>query len=852
MFEASGSQSRASVSGKGFRANGEKLFLKGLTYGPFAPNGGGDCFASREQTELDFLQIREAGVNLLRIYHVPPAWFLSLAAEHGLRLLIDIPWNQQVCFLDDGQGREAACDAVRGAVRACGGHPAVFGFSVVNEIPADIVRWSGADAMGDFIDELVGVAKAEDPGCLCTFANFPTTEYLRPRTIDFWCFNVYLRQPKPFENYLDRLQMIADSKPLVLGEFGVDSMREGEQDQAQTVGLQIEKAFRAGLAGAILYSYTDEWYKDGREVLDWGFGLTDRLRKPKPAWNVMREKFLQAPYFPLARLPSVSVVVCCYNGGGTLPNCLESLERLRYPDYEIIVVDDGSVDGSAAIAAQFKSVRLIRHEVNLGLSVARNTGIEAARGEIVAFTDADCRVDEDWLYYVVGALLGGQGGQFVGMGGPNLLPPDDSWVAAAVMVSPGGPAHVMETDVVAEHIPGCNMVFYKWALDEIGGFDPVFRQAGDDVDLCWRLQGRGYKIGFSPAGFVWHYRRSTVQAYLRQQYGYGEAEALLVRKHPERFSWFGGSIWHGRIYSQANFGLLFRPPRIYHGPFGSGLFQSLYAAQPDLTAMFFTSLEYITLVALPLCVLATAFDFLLAPALIALLIPAGVCTVAAAQSGLAGEKRRFWSRPLVALLFGLQPLVRGWARYHGRLSFHAKPLSAHETLDSMNLRGQGCEFDEVAYWTDMHTPREKFLHALLEQLELADWEYRSDAGWNRYDVKVQGSRWSRLHLLTVSEAHGEGKYLIRCRLDASWTFLSRTLLYILLGGLVVLMGLWGPKPLWHWLIFLCVAGPVGWLWKQNRNLQRVFSVFLDEVAKPLNMVRAKRGDLEIRKGGIEQ
>ena len=105
---------------------------------------------------------------------------------------------------------------------------------------------------------------------------------------------------------------------------------------------------------------------------------------------------------------------------------------------------------------------------------------------------------------------------------------------------------------------------------EIGGFDPIFIKAGDDVDVCWRLQERGYKIGFSPAGFVWHYRRSTVRAYLRQQRGYGEAEALLVRRHPEYFSAFGGSIWQGRIYSNASFGVILRRPIIYHGLFGCG------------------------------------------------------------------------------------------------------------------------------------------------------------------------------------------------------------------------------------------------------------------------------------------
>ena len=95
---------------------------------------------------------------------------------------------------------------------------------------------------------------------------------------------------------------------------------------------------------------------------------------------------------------------------------------------------------------------------------------------------ADCRADEDWLHYVVGDLLNSG---FAGMGGPNLLPPEDSPVAAAVMASPGGPAHVMLTDQQAEHIPGCNMAFFKRALNEVGGIDAIFQKAGDDVDVWW-------------------------------------------------------------------------------------------------------------------------------------------------------------------------------------------------------------------------------------------------------------------------------------------------------------------------------------------------------------------------------
>ena len=405
------------------------------------------------------------------------------------------------------------------------------------------MRWSGAQAVADFIDDLVHEAKRADPECLCTFTNYPPTEFLRPQSVDFICFNVYLHQRQPFENYLARLQMLAEAKPLLLGEFGIDSLREGEAGQSSMLEWQIESAFRGGLAGAVVFTFTDDWWRGGRQVEDWKMGLTTRDRQPKAAFGRRPEAVWRSAALPAAALSAG------FRGGGQLQwrAHAQGLPRTRwngcnYPDYEVILVDDGSTDTTRQIASAHPKVRYFRHEKNLGLSVARNTGIAAATGEIIAFTDSDCRADEDWLYYLVGALLESE---FAGMGGPNLLPPEDSLVAAAVMASPGGPAHVMLTDRQAEHIPGCNMAFYKWALELIGGFDPIFHQAGDDVDLCWRLQQAGLKIGFSPAAFVWHYRRSTIGAYLRQQRGYGEAEALLVRKHPECFNSFGGSLWQG-------------------------------------------------------------------------------------------------------------------------------------------------------------------------------------------------------------------------------------------------------------------------------------------------------------------
>jgi GT2 family glycosyltransferase len=78
--------------------------------------------------------------------------------------------------------------------------------------------------------------------------------------------------------------------------------------------------------------------------------------------------------------------------------------------------------------------------------------------------------------------------------------------------------------------PGCNMAFHRWALEAIGGFDPILRQSGDAVDVCWPLQENNYKIGFTPAGFGWHYRRSTVSAYRKQRVGCPLAPTAVLDK----------------------------------------------------------------------------------------------------------------------------------------------------------------------------------------------------------------------------------------------------------------------------------------------------------------------------------
>jgi hypothetical protein len=284
------------------------------------------------------------------------------------------------------------------------------------------------------------------------------------------------------------------------------------------------------------------------------------------------------------------------------------------------------------------------------------------------------------------------------------------------------------------------------------------------------LQERGYRIGFSPAGFVWHYRRSTVKAYLRQQAGYGEAEALLEEKHPEYFNVLGGGIWHGRIYAAGLSGILLQRPVIYHGVFGSGFFQKLYAREPSFALMYCTSLQFQLLFTLPLCLLAVWVTALWPVAAAACLVSGGVCVAAGTQASLPPDRRRFWSRPLVSLLFFLQPLVRGWARYKGRFAvMQNKVETIQVSPEVMPASGQVC------FWSRQGTERYAFLEAIQRQLERLGWPHRVDSGWSDFDMEIATNRWATARLTTVHEELAQGRKFFRCRIATRSSWWSRLL-----------------------------------------------------------------------------
>ena len=859
------------VRAKFFFEGDRKWFIKGVTYGPFAPDAAGDFVGDPERARRDFALMQEMGINLLRIYHVPPTWFLDLAKEFRLRVLISIPWAEHIEFLNNAKIRRQVEETIRAGVAKNAGHEAVFGYYVGNEIPFAIVRWLGARRVIEFVEKLINIAREADPRALYSFASYPPTEYLLPSNVDFVSYNVYLERQRDFEKYLARLQNLAEDKPLIFGEFGMDTIRKGEDEQASVLAWHLESVVRGGAAGTIFFAWTDEWFTGGHDITDWAFGLVTRERQPKKAFHTLKE-FLRGESsmtqrVALPRYPKVSVIVCSYNGGQTLGDCLRSLDEVTYPDFEIVLVDDGSKDNTAELVRVWLEERRARvpevaknesvevkgqhHEArvevyegggklpglvhitqpNMGLSYARNAGAHAARGDIFAYTDGDCMADPDWLYFMVGTLLSGD---YVGVGGPNISPPAVNWIQAAVSAAPGGPSHVLLTDVVAEHIPGCNMAFHRAAFASVGGFDTEYRKAGDDVDFCWRLQTNGGVIAFSPSAIVWHYRRFTLKAFRAQQEGYGEAESMLRFKHLIFFGPTGTAKWKGQIYGAPRFTWLFNKPVIYHGVFGQGLFQSIYPTPQSELAAYLSSIEWVVLTGF-IAVLGWPLEKI---RMVPMLMFLGTFLVALSYMLHARIERKFdtvGARLLVAFLAFMQPLGRGWARYFTWMKYKQTPRAVIATPEPdvarVSRRGGSSKID---LWNETGKGREQLLTEIFQLLEDEGWRYSADTGWKDWDMQIYGNQFWSVTVRTVTEYHGGPKCLTRVRLHAQAVAATILLNFVLLSGLLYRVAFTKHHDAVWWVLYALV---VIWLGLRARRLKRRVADLVIAAAQRCELLR---------------
>jgi GT2 family glycosyltransferase len=226
--------------------------------------------------------------------------------------------------------------------------------------------------------------------------------------------------------------------------------------------------------------------------------------------------------------PSATVVVAAYNAASTIGDCLDSLAALRYPRelLEIIAVDNMSTDATRAEIHRRGGVVLVQ-EATRGAAAARNAGIRRARGAVVAFTDADCTVDPDWLSELVGPLADPQVGI---VGGRNLA-------------RRGANPAERFGEIIHEHYAAIHVwrppyvISMNWAsrrsvLLEAGLFDERFLR-GQDVDLSYRIGRAGYRLAYQPTAIVYHRNERTLLGLAREGWQHGFHSVELRRVHAD-------------------------------------------------------------------------------------------------------------------------------------------------------------------------------------------------------------------------------------------------------------------------------------------------------------------------------
>jgi GT2 family glycosyltransferase len=216
-----------------------------------------------------------------------------------------------------------------------------------------------------------------------------------------------------------------------------------------------------------------------------------------------------------AASPFVSVIVVCANAERVLGRCIEQLLALDYPHYELIVVDDASTDRTVAVAdaaAHDGALRLVRSERNRGCPGARNLGLRHARGEIVAFVDADGFAVPDWLSEVVAAFgddhtIGGVASTVffdrnpLVINGAGGTVNRQGWAADLAMNESYEHAEIAEQ---ALYPMGCGMAIRREALERVGPFDDHMHNYYDDVDYGVRLWRAGYRVVVAPEAWIDH------------------------------------------------------------------------------------------------------------------------------------------------------------------------------------------------------------------------------------------------------------------------------------------------------------------------------------------------------------
>ena len=230
--------------------------------------------------------------------------------------------------------------------------------------------------------------------------------------------------------------------------------------------------------------------------------------------------------------PLITIIVPAKNEEKTIGKCLHSLKSLNYSNYEIIVVNDGSTDGTEEILKRFNGITVLTTK-GIGPSMARNLAIEKSGGEYLAFTDGDCLIDKEWLNQLLAYFTDDT---IMGIGGDQLQPEDETSFGRNVhdffnLIAFSTDYLKTEKEVMdIRHNPTCNMMYRKAAFEKIGNFKKDLWPC-EDLEFDCRLIRSGYRLIFNPKAIIYHYRPKNLKKFGQFHFRYGRAHAKLVLKY---------------------------------------------------------------------------------------------------------------------------------------------------------------------------------------------------------------------------------------------------------------------------------------------------------------------------------
>ncbi|MCX7855332.1 MAG: glycosyltransferase family 2 protein [Anaerolineae bacterium] len=246
------------------------------------------------------------------------------------------------------------------------------------------------------------------------------------------------------------------------------------------------------------------------------------------------------------KTPLVTVIIPNWNGAAHLPTCLDSLRRQTFRDFEVIVVDNGSTDGSLALLARdYPEVQVLALGENRGFAGACNAGIRAARGEFIVLLNNDTEADPHWLEEVVAAFQRHPEAGLVASKMRLFDRRDVLHTAGDYYRVDGRPGNrgVWETDVGQydreEYVfsaCGGSAAYRRAMLEEVGLLDEDFFYSCEDVDLAWRAQLAGWRCVYAPRAVVYHKLSATGGGVTASFYDGRNFIYLLVKDYP-------GDLW---------------------------------------------------------------------------------------------------------------------------------------------------------------------------------------------------------------------------------------------------------------------------------------------------------------------